>query len=135
MLMASNGAPVGLDNIRCGWQQVEVEQRALRPGLRAGDVHAVDLRGQEPRPGTYDVAGLKSELTIEDWGPNLKIPGAVITGERRRHPLLGQPDPARPAGRRGRVALRPPGQGTSRRATSSGALIFADHVRDRFPRS
>lgn len=26
MMMASNGAPVGLDNIRSGWQQVEVEQ-------------------------------------------------------------------------------------------------------------
>ena len=26
MMMASNGAPVGLDNIRDGWQQVEVEQ-------------------------------------------------------------------------------------------------------------
>jgi ribose transport system substrate-binding protein len=27
------------------------------------------------------VVGLKSELTIEEWGPNLKIPGAAITAD------------------------------------------------------
>ena len=27
------------------------------------------------------MVGLKSELTIEEWGPNLKIPGAAITAE------------------------------------------------------
>ena len=30
-------------------------------------------------PGSYDVIGLESKLTIERWGPNLKIPGAAIT--------------------------------------------------------
>ena len=34
---------------------------------------------QEIKAGTYDVLGLSSELTIEKWGPNLKIPGAAIT--------------------------------------------------------
>jgi hypothetical protein len=39
------------------------------------------LEGKTPEPGTYDVVGLKSELTMEEWGPNLKVPGAVITAE------------------------------------------------------
>jgi len=34
---------------------------------------------QELKPGKYNVLGLESELTIEKWGPNLKIPGAAIT--------------------------------------------------------
>jgi ribose transport system substrate-binding protein len=34
---------------------------------------------EEIKPGTYDVTGLASTLTIESWGPNIKIPGAAIT--------------------------------------------------------
>ena len=34
---------------------------------------------QEIKPGTYDVLGLEGVMTIEDWGPNIKIPGAAIT--------------------------------------------------------
>ena len=34
---------------------------------------------QELKPGTYNVLGLDSVLSIEKWGPNLKIPGAAIT--------------------------------------------------------
>ncbi len=34
---------------------------------------------EEIKAGSYDVLGLKSELTIESWGPNIKIPGAAIT--------------------------------------------------------
>ena len=32
--------------------------------------------------GTYDVIGLEGTLTIEDWGPNLALPGAAITAGR-----------------------------------------------------
>ena len=34
---------------------------------------------QEIMPGDYDVLGLKSVVTKEAWGPNIKIPGAAIT--------------------------------------------------------
>jgi ribose transport system substrate-binding protein len=34
---------------------------------------------QEIKPGTYNVLGLESTVTIEPWGPNIKIPGAAIT--------------------------------------------------------
>ena len=79
MMMASNGAPVGLDNIRSGWQQAEVEQPLYAQIYGLAMFTPLILAGKTPEPGTYDVVGLKSELTIEEWGPNLKIPGAAIT--------------------------------------------------------
>jgi ribose transport system substrate-binding protein len=79
MMMASNGAPVGLDNIRNGWQQVEVEQPTYAQVYGLAMFLPKIMKGEELKPGTYDVNGLKSELTIEEWGPNLKIPGAAIT--------------------------------------------------------
>jgi ribose transport system substrate-binding protein len=81
MMMASNGAPVGLDNIRSGWQQVEVEQPLYAQVYGLAMFTPMILAGKAPKPGSYDVVGLKSELTVEDWGPNLKIPGAAITPE------------------------------------------------------
>ena len=81
MMMASNGAPVGLDNIRSGWQQVEVEQPLYAQIYGLAMFTPMILEGKTPEPGTYDVVGLKSELTMEEWGPNLKIPGAAITAD------------------------------------------------------
>ena len=81
MMMASNGAPVGLDNIRSGWQQVEVEQPLYAQIYGLAMFTPKILAGEELEPGTYDVVGLKSELTMEEWGPNLKIPGAAITAD------------------------------------------------------
>jgi ribose transport system substrate-binding protein len=81
MMMASNGAPVGLDNIREGWQQVEVEQPLYAQIYGLAMFTPKILAGGSLEPGTYDVVGLKSELTMEEWGPNLKIPGAAITAD------------------------------------------------------
>lgn len=78
MLVSSNGAPVGLDLIRKGWEQVEVEQPlfAQAAGLA---MFADKIIAKEPlEPGEYDVLGQKAQLTMEAWGPNLKIPGAAI---------------------------------------------------------
>jgi ribose transport system substrate-binding protein len=79
MLMASNGAPVGLDNIRKGWQQVEVEQPTFAQVYGIAMFLPMILKGEKPKPGTYKVLGLDAVLTEEEWGPNLKIPGAAIT--------------------------------------------------------
>lgn len=79
LLVSSNGAPVGLDLIRQGWQQVEVEQPLYAQAAGIAMFADLVVSGGEIVPGTYDVLGLESELTIEDWGPNLKIPGAAIT--------------------------------------------------------
>jgi len=81
MMMASNGAPVGLDNIRAGWQQVEVEQPLYAQIYGLAMFMPKILRGEPLEPGTYDVVGLAGELTMEEWGPDLKVPGAAITPE------------------------------------------------------
>ena len=81
MMMASNGAPVGLDNIRAGWQQVEVEQPLYAQIYGLAMFADKIIKGDPLEPGSYDVTGLKSELTMEEWGPDLKVPGAAITPE------------------------------------------------------
>ena len=81
LLVSSNGAPVGLDLIRKGWEQVEVEQPLYAQAAAIGMFADMVVNKQELKPGKYSVLGLESELTIESWGPNLKIPGAAITKE------------------------------------------------------
>lgn len=81
MLVSSNGAPVGLDLIRQGWEQVEVEQPLYAQAAAIAMFADKVVNGEEIQPGTYNVLGLDSELTIEPWGPNLKIPGAAITAD------------------------------------------------------
>ena len=79
LLVSSNGAPVGLDLIRKGWEQVEVEQPLYAQAAAIGMFADLVASKKEIKPGKYNVLGLESELTIEKWGPNLKIPGAAIT--------------------------------------------------------
>lgn len=79
MLVSSNGAPVGLDLIRKGWENVEVEQPLYAQAAAIAMFADKVVNKKELKPGTYKVLGLDSTLTIESWGPNLKIPGAAIT--------------------------------------------------------
>jgi ribose transport system substrate-binding protein len=79
LLLASTGMPVSLDLVRSGWQQVEVEQPLYAQIYGLAMFTPKILAGGKLEPGSYDVIGLKSELTMEEWGPNLKIPGAAIT--------------------------------------------------------
>src|SRR5687767_1827644 len=81
LLVSSNGAPVGLDLIRKGWEQVEVEQPLFAQAAALAMFADKVVNKQEIKPGKYSVLGLESEITIESWGPNLKIPGAAITKE------------------------------------------------------
>ena len=79
MLVSSNGAPVGLDLIRKGWEQAEVEQPMVAQAAALAMFADKVVNKQEIKAGSYTVTGLTSELTIEKWGPNIKIPGAAIT--------------------------------------------------------
>jgi ribose transport system substrate-binding protein len=79
LLVSSNGAPVGLDLIRKGWEQVEVEQPLFAQAAALAMFADKVVNKQEIRPGAYKVLGLDSKLSKESWGPNLKIPGAAIT--------------------------------------------------------
>jgi len=81
LLVSSNGAPVGLDLIRKGWEQVEVEQPLFAQAAALAMFTDKVVGKEELKPGTYDVLGLEGTLTIEDWGPNIKLPGAAITAD------------------------------------------------------
>lgn len=86
MLISATGMPVGLDNIRNGWQQAEVEQPTYAQVYGLAMFLPKILAGEELKPGSYDVSGLQGTLTIEAWGPNLKIPGSVITKDNVEDP-------------------------------------------------
>ncbi len=88
LMMSSNGAPVGLDLIRDGWLQVEVEQPMYAQAAALAIFADKVVNHEELQPGTYDITGLESTLTIEDWGPNIKIPGAAITLENVDNPAF-----------------------------------------------
>jgi len=88
LMMSSNGAPVGLDLIRDGWLQVEVEQPMYAQAAALAIFADKVVNHEELQPGTYDITGLQSELTIEDWGPNIKIPGTAITLENVDNPAF-----------------------------------------------
>ncbi len=86
MLVSSNGAPVGLDLIRKGWENVEVEQPLYAQAAALAMFADKVVNKQELKPGKYNVLGLESELSIEKWGPNIKIPGAAITKDNVDEP-------------------------------------------------
>lgn len=101
MLVSSNGAPVGLDLIRKGWENVEVEQPTYAQAAALAMFADKIVNKQEIKAGTYTVLGLESTLTIEAWGPNLKIPGAAITKNnvdetRFWGNMKAPPDPIKP---------------------------------------
>ncbi len=78
MLMSSNGAPVGLDLIRKGWLNVEVEQPLYAQAAAVAAFMDKIVSKAEIAPGEYDIIGLTGTVTNEAWGPNIKLPGAAI---------------------------------------------------------
>ncbi len=86
MLVSSNGAPVGLDLIRKGWENVEVEQPLYAQAAALAMYADKVVNKEEIKPGKVKVLGLDSEVTIEAWGPNIKIPGAAITKDNVDEP-------------------------------------------------
>jgi ribose transport system substrate-binding protein len=88
MMMSSNGAPVGLDLIRKGWLNTEVEQPLYAQAAAIAMFMDKVVAKQEIKAGEYDVLGLKGVVTIESWGPNIKIPGSAITKENVDNPAF-----------------------------------------------
>ena len=88
LMLSSNGAPVGLDLIRKGWMQAEVEQPLYAQAAAVAMFMDKIVNKQEIKPGEYDVIGLKSTVTNEAWGPNIKIPGAAITKDNIDNPAF-----------------------------------------------
>ncbi|HEV7252479.1 MAG TPA: sugar ABC transporter substrate-binding protein [Mesorhizobium sp.] len=88
LMLSSNGAPVGLDLIRKGWMQAEVEQPLYAQAAAVAMFIDKVVNKEEIKPGEYDVLGLKGVVTIEAWGPNIKIPGAAITKDNVDDPAF-----------------------------------------------
>lgn len=88
LLVSSNGAPVGLELIRKGWEQVEVEQPLFAQAAALAMFADKVVNKQPIEPGSFDVLGLEGTMTIESWGPNIKLPGAAITAENVDDPTF-----------------------------------------------
>jgi len=86
ILVSTGGMPVGLHLIRRGWVQVEVEQPLYAQVYGMAMFTDKLIAGEKLKPDVYDVLGLKSELTLEKWGINLKIPGSAITKDNVEEP-------------------------------------------------
>ncbi len=79
LMVTSGGSPVGLDLIRQGWIQVDVEQPLYAQVYGIAMFMDRIVAGDSLRTGAYDITGLESVLSNERWGPNLKIPGRSVT--------------------------------------------------------
>jgi ribose transport system substrate-binding protein len=79
IMVSTAGMPMGLDLVRDGWLQATVEQplaaQAEGVAMFLGDV----IAQKKIKTGEYTVGGFKSELVEQKYGPELRIPGSVIT--------------------------------------------------------
>ena len=79
IMVSTAGMPMGLDLVREGWLQATVEQpltaQAEGVAMFLDDV----IAGKVIKPGTYTVGGFESDLVVKEYGPELMIPGSVIT--------------------------------------------------------
>jgi len=86
MLISSNGAPIGLDNIRAGWQQVEVEQPLYAQAYGIAMFLDKLVRDEALEPGTYEVLGRQAELSEEPWGMTLRVAGEAVRPDNVNEP-------------------------------------------------
>jgi ribose transport system substrate-binding protein len=81
IMVSTAGMPMGLDLVREGWIQATVEQpltaQADGVAMFLDDV----IAGKEIKSGTYTVGGFEADVVIKEYGPELMIPGSVITKE------------------------------------------------------
>ncbi len=79
LMVSTAGMPMGLQLIRDGWLQATVEQplAAQAEGIAMFLKDVIDK--QEIKTGAYTVGGFESELVEQKYGPELRIPGSVIT--------------------------------------------------------
>ncbi len=104
MLVSSNGAPVGLDLIRKGWENVEVEQPTYAQAAALAMFADKVVNKQEIKAGTYNVLGLESVVTHRSLGSEHQDSRRRDhQGQRRRPALLGQHESPERAGEGGGV--------------------------------
>ncbi|MBY5406685.1 sugar ABC transporter substrate-binding protein [Rhizobium leguminosarum] len=87
LMLDADGDIGGLAQIRAGWQQIAVGAPMYAQAYAIAMFLDKILKGEPLKAGEYEVLGLKSELTDEKWGPNLKIPGALVTKDNVDDPI------------------------------------------------
>jgi ribose transport system substrate-binding protein len=79
IMVSTAGMPMGLNLVRDGWLQSTVEQ-PLTAQAEGVAMFLDDVIKKKPiKAGTVTVGGFKSDLVIQPYGPELMIPGSVIT--------------------------------------------------------
>lgn len=80
LLMSSNGAPVGLRNIRAGSQEIEIEQPLYAQvyGLAMGLRLILAGRAKDLTPRACSILGIGGFIENSEIGPILKLEGRVI---------------------------------------------------------
>lgn len=86
LMVSTAGLPVGLELIRKGWIQVDVEQPLYAQVRGMAMFMGRIAAGDSIAAGTYEVAGLQARLTAEKWGPTLTIPGTAVTRDNVDEP-------------------------------------------------
>ncbi len=72
---------MGLDLIRDGWLQATVEQPLAAQAEGVAMFLENVIAQEEIKAGAYTVGGFESQLIEQSYGPELQIPGSVITKE------------------------------------------------------
>jgi ribose transport system substrate-binding protein len=81
IVLSTAGMPMGLDLVRDGWVQATVEQPLAAQAEGVAMFLEDVIAKKEIKTGTYTVGGFESELVEQKYGPELRIPGSVITKE------------------------------------------------------
>lgn len=81
VMVSTAGMPMGLQLIRDGWLQATVEQPLAAQAEGVAMFLEDVIAKKEIKAGAYTVGGFKSQLVEQSYGPELQIPGSVITKE------------------------------------------------------
>lgn len=79
IMVSTAGMPMGLDLVRDGWVQATVEQPLAAQAEGVAMFLEDVIAKKRIEPGDYTVGGFKSELVEQKYGPELRIPGSIIT--------------------------------------------------------
>jgi ribose transport system substrate-binding protein len=79
IMVSTAGMPMGLDLVRDGWLQATVEQPLAAQAEGVAMFLEDVIAGKKIEPGTATVGGFESEIAMQPYGPELRIPGSVIT--------------------------------------------------------
>ena len=79
LMVSTAGMPMGLNLIRDGWLQATVEQPLAAQAEGVAMFLEDIIAKKKLEAGSYTVGGFESQLVIQKYGPELRIPGSVIT--------------------------------------------------------